>query len=59
MKKYKVIITNRILGNYEMILTKKQLDGFNLVASRLAERVDRHGGEHSEGMWTVLESEEQ
>ncbi len=55
MKKYIVEVKNPILGDSKRIMTKDELEGFNVVAEMLSDEVDRYGGKHTSGMWTVSE----
>ncbi len=53
MSKYRVIVTNDILGNSERIMSRDELQTYNLVVRSLANKVDKDGKSHSDGMWTV------
>lgn len=54
VRKFKVIVTNAILGNSERVMDIDTIRHFNLVAYSLAKKSAANGGERvSSGMWTV------
>lgn len=54
MEKFKVVITNKILGDSERVMTLNQLKEFNVVAYTLAKKSLACGGKSfTSGMWTV------
>ena len=53
VNKFKVIVTNEILGNSEDVMTMERLEKFNKCALMCAKQCLKDGKSHSIGMWTV------
>ena len=49
----RVIVTNGILGNSEQTMTVDEIKDYSVCAYMCAQKVLKHGGKHSMGMWTV------
>ncbi|RLC74280.1 MAG: hypothetical protein DRI61_16965 [Chloroflexi bacterium] len=49
----RVTVANEILGNSEHIMTIDKIKKFNKCAYICAKKVQKYGGKHSMGMWTV------
>ena len=55
IKKYLVKIKSDVLGDSFLVLTETEAKKFNMVVSKLIDRVDKNNSSQTYGMFTVSE----